>query len=59
MNLVLQLHYLQFIVLAVFAGASRWGALACTGVALLGFLKLNVTGPGITSTVGQLWTKKT
>lgn len=37
------------------AGVTRWGALATTGIALAGLLKLNLQGPGITQTVKQLW----
>lgn len=39
------------------AGVTRWGALAGTSVALLGLLKLNMTGPGVTQTVKELWKK--
>ncbi|CAL5227432.1 g10395 [Coccomyxa viridis] len=38
-------------------GVTRWGALATTGIALAGLLKLNLQGPGITETVKQLWRK--
>ncbi|KAK9810025.1 hypothetical protein WJX72_003584 [[Myrmecia] bisecta] len=38
-------------------GVSRWGALAVTGVTLLGFMKLNLAGPGLTHTVKELWRK--
>ncbi len=40
------------------AGVTRWGALAGTSIALLGLLKLNLTGPGITGAVKELWKKK-
>ena len=39
------------------AGVTRWGALAGTTVTLLGLLKLNLTGPGITGAVKELWKK--
>ena len=39
------------------AGASRWGLLAASGITFLGLMKLNVSGPGITSTVKSLWHK--
>lgn len=36
-------------------GATRIGALAVTGTALLGLTKLNLAGPGLTPTVKKLW----
>lgn len=42
---------------ALAAGVTRWGALASTGIALVGLMKLNLQGPGITETVRQLWRK--
>ncbi len=39
------------------AAPSRWGVLGLTTIAFLGLTKLNITGPGITATVKQLWTK--
>jgi hypothetical protein len=41
----------------VLAGVTRWGALAGTSVALLGLLKLNLTGKGVTGAVKELWKK--
>jgi succinate dehydrogenase (ubiquinone) membrane anchor subunit len=38
-----------------FMGASRWGLLAASSIAFLGLTKLNLSGPGITSTVKSLW----
>ena len=40
---------------SLLAGASRFAALASTGIALVGLMKLNLQGPGITETVKQLW----
>ena len=36
-------------------GLTRWGALGLTGVAVVGLLKLNLAGPGLTATVKELW----
>ena len=36
-------------------GVARAGLLGMTGVALVGLLKLNVEGPGITGALRQLW----
>ena len=41
--------------LYVHAGGARLGALASTSIALLGLMRLNLQGPGITETVKQLW----
>lgn len=38
-------------------GAARAGVLGTTLVALAGLYKLNASGPGISKTVKQLWTK--
>ena len=38
------------------AGTTRLGALAVTGVSILGLTKLNLAGPGLTPTVKKLWT---
>jgi len=38
------------------AGATRFGALGVTGIAILGLTKLNLAGPGLTPTVKKLWT---
>ena len=40
-------------------GPSRVAMLGLTGVTLLGFLRLNLTGEGITGTVKRLWRKST
>lgn len=40
-----------------YIGATRWGVLAASGITFLGLMKLNLTGPGITSTVKSLWHK--
>lgn len=39
-------------------GVARVGALASTGIMLLGLLKLNVMGPGLTASVKELWKKE-
>ncbi|CAK0755071.1 hypothetical protein CVIRNUC_002345 [Coccomyxa viridis] len=36
-------------------GGARFAALASTSIALLGLMRLNLQGPGITETVKQLW----
>ncbi|KAK9815018.1 hypothetical protein WJX73_004952 [Symbiochloris irregularis] len=38
-----------------FRGASRAGLLAAASLAAIGFLRLNVFGPGITQSVKDLW----
>ena len=37
------------------AGATRMGALAVTGISILGLTKLNLAGPGLTPTIKKLW----
>ena len=39
-------------------GPARFGMVGFTGVSILGLLKLNLAGPGITQTVKSLWYKK-
>lgn len=39
------------------AGVARVGALASSSIMLLGLLKLNLMGPGITASVRELWKK--
>jgi succinate dehydrogenase (ubiquinone) membrane anchor subunit len=36
-------------------GLTRWGTLGLTGVAIVGLLKLNLAGPGLSATVKELW----
>ncbi|CAL8466764.1 g6300 [Coccomyxa elongata] len=38
-------------------GVARVGALASSSIMLLGLLKLNLMGPGITASVRELWKK--
>ncbi|KAK3240528.1 hypothetical protein CYMTET_49636 [Cymbomonas tetramitiformis] len=38
-------------------GAARAGMMAVTAVTLAGLLKLNLTGPGLSASVKQLWKK--
>lgn len=37
-------------------GTTRVGALAVTGISILGLTRLNLAGPGLTPTVKKLWT---
>lgn len=37
------------------AGGTRAGALAVTGISILGITRLNLAGPGLTPTIKKLW----
>lgn len=41
-----------------FRAVARYGLLGSTGLALLGLLKLNLMGPGITEAYKSLWRAK-
>lgn len=43
--------------LRLHAGVARVGALASSSIMLLGLLKLNLMGPGLTASVKELWKK--
>lgn len=38
-------------------GAARWGVLGLSAVTCAGLLRLNMSGPGVTQTVKDLWGK--
>lgn len=42
-------------VVLILAGGTRAGALAITGISILGITKLNLAGPGLTPTIKKLW----
>jgi succinate dehydrogenase (ubiquinone) membrane anchor subunit len=50
-----QQHYLTLFARFMYLGATRAGLVAATAVTILGLLKLNIQGPGLTGSLKQMW----